>query len=221
MVILPTVDMTAGDWTVWVLDSVPQIAPGFKFCAGQPRTEYAANSPQVCVDCRALLCEALHRMIYSWPHRGVQVYLKSHSSNCEGILCGRPAVLMIPPNPANATLQGTFSDDAIIVAMGVYCGTFASDETHSFLSVMYAFSKKALYTKPPAHGNTEIYAATYLSPGAWYRSVPPGGQALVEDNFKPFNNYIQPARPQTAEDVSKPPLFVMKVGHLNRSFFAW
>lgn len=121
--------------------------------------------------------------------------------------------------PADASLQGTFSDDAIMVAMGVYCGSFASDESHSFLSVLYAYSKKALYAKPPAYGDVEIYAATYLSSGAWYRSVPPGGQALVEDNFKPFNNYIQPARPQAAEDVSKSPLFVMKVSPA-RSFSA-
>jgi hypothetical protein len=130
------------------------------------------------------------------------------------LTCPAVDLSIFPPTSADAFLQGTFSDDAIVVAMGVYCGSFASDESHSFLSVMYAYSKKALYSKPPKNGGCEIYAATYLSSGAWYRSVPPSGQALVEDNFKPFNNYIQPARPQCAEDVPKPPLFVMKVSRL-------
>lgn len=44
-----------------------------------------------------------------------------------------------------------------------------------------------------------------------YRSVPPSGQALVENSFKPFNSFIQPARPQEIEDVAKPPVLVMKV----------
>lgn len=43
----PTTHMRAGEWTVWALDTVPQVAPGYKFCAGQPLRNYAANTPQV------------------------------------------------------------------------------------------------------------------------------------------------------------------------------
>lgn len=112
--------------------------------------------------------------------------------------------------------QGTFTDDAVIVSMGLYCGNFDSDDTRSFLSVVYAYSKRALYTKPSV-GRCRIYAATYLAPTSWYWSVPPSGQALVENSFKPFNSYIQPARPQDIEDMSKPPMLVMKV--CTNSFF--
>lgn len=115
-----------------------------------------------------------------------------------------------PPLVCSRAAQGTFTDDAIIVSMGVYCGNFESDEQRTFLSVMYAYSKRALYKKPPPEG-CDIYAATYLAPTSWYRSVPPSGQALVEDSFKPFNSYIQPARPQSIEDISRPPMLVMKV----------
>jgi hypothetical protein len=107
-------------------------------------------------------------------------------------------------------LQGTFTDDAVIVSMGLYCGNFDSDDTRAFLSVVYAYSKRALYTKPSS-SHCRIYAATYLAPISWYRSVPPSGQALIEPSFKPFNSYIQPARPQDIEDMSKPPMLVMKV----------
>lgn len=109
-------------------------------------------------------------------------------------------------------LQGTFTDDAVIITMGVYCGDFeGGDHRRSFLSVVYAFSKTALYTRPPEDG-CNIYAATYFPATSWYRSVPPSGQALVESKYKPFNNYVQPARPQDVEDVDKPPMLVMKVG---------
>jgi hypothetical protein len=94
--------------------------------------------------------------------------------------------------------------------MGVYCGNFTSDDTRAFMSVVYAYSKRVLYTTPSSK-QLRVYAATYLAPTSWYRSVPPSGQALVENSFKPFNSYIQPARPQDIDDVSQPPMLVMKV----------
>jgi hypothetical protein len=62
--------------------------------------------------------------------------------------------------------QGTFTDDAVIVSMGVYCGNFAVDDQRAFLSVVYAYSKRHLYSKPPQQG-CELYAATYLGPTSW------------------------------------------------------
>lgn len=35
----------------------------------------------------------------------------------------------------------------------------------------------------------------------------------VAGGYTPYNNFIQPARPQDIEDMAAPPLFVMKVGH--------
>jgi hypothetical protein len=94
--------------------------------------------------------------------------------------------------------------------MGLYCGNFEKDDTRAFLSVVYAYSKKVLYTKPSS-GRCRIYAATYFAPTSWYRSVPPSGQAFIENSFKPFNSYITPARPQDIEDMFQPPMLVMKV----------
>lgn len=147
-------------------------------------------------------------------------------------------------------LQATFTHDAIVVSLGVYCGQFSgADDERAFLSVVYAYSKQALYATPAArsaaggptnpHENNQhqqqqqpasgkqsstlkaspastpppqIYAATYLSSGSWYRSVPLAGQAAVDDAYKPFNSFIQPARPQAVEDMARAPLLVMKVG---------
>lgn len=84
-------------------------------------------------------------------------------------------VTLLPPPPSRLppllSQQGTFTDDAVIVSMGVYCGNFASDDQRAFLSVVYAYSKRHLYSRPPREG-CEIYAATYLGPTSWYRAAP-------------------------------------------------
>jgi len=36
-----------GEWIIWALDTVPTVAPGFKFSDGQTLDKYAANTPQV------------------------------------------------------------------------------------------------------------------------------------------------------------------------------
>lgn len=106
-------------------------------------------------------------------------------------------------------MQASYSEDGIFVGMGTYCGDFSHDDGHAFLSVLYAYSKKTLYSKP---GDKPcVWAAAYYGPTSWYRSVPPPAQMVIEDSFKPFNNYIQPSRPQDKEDVTDKPMFVMKV----------
>jgi len=143
-------DNPLGKWVVWALDTVPNVAPGFKFCDGNTLDKYAANTP-----------------------------------------------------------QASFSDDGIFVGMGTYCGDFKQEDTHAFLSVLYAYSKKTLYSEPG--DSPVVWTAAYYGPTSWYRSVPPPAQMVIEDAFKPFNNYIQPARPQDKDDVADKPLFVMKV----------
>lgn len=98
------------------------------------------------------------------------------------------------------------------ISVGLYCGE--DDSNSDLLSVLFAYSKPALYALPPSSPTTaaDIKAAAYLGPGAWYRSVPVEQQSIGADGgYAPYNNFIQPARPQDPEDMSAPPLFVMKV----------
>jgi hypothetical protein len=156
--------------------------------------------------------KAAHVMMYP-PLHPAHNLVQTRLHTCTGATHSRAksSRLRKPPTAACLYPQGTFTDDAVIVALGVYCGNFeGADENRAFLSVVFAYSKKALYTKPPEDG-CNIYAATYFPATSWYRSVPPSGQALVEAKFKPFNNYVQPARPQDYDDVMKRPMLVMKV----------
>lgn len=104
--------------------------------------------------------------------------------------------------------QGTYTDDGIFVSMGVFCSEGAD---YDFLSVLYAFSKDKLYSSPAEGETCEIYAATYLAPTAWHRSIPSKSKALIQEDHKPVNSYMLPARPQYSNDVEQPPLFVMQV----------
>jgi hypothetical protein len=109
--------------------------------------------------------------------------------------------------------QATYNDDFVFISVGLFCGEDDSD----FLSVLFAYAKAALYALPPSSPTTaaDIKAAVYLGLSAWYRSVPLKQQSIgASGGYTPFNNFIQPARPQDPEDMSAAPLFVMKVGCL-------
>lgn len=113
---------------------------------------------------------------------------------------------------ARLMCQATYNDDFVFVSMGLFCG--GADDPEDFLSVLFAYSKATLYALPPSSPTTaaDIKAAVYLGPSTWYRSVPLEQQSIgASGGYTPFNNFIQPARPQDPEDMSAPPLFVMKV----------
>lgn len=89
-------------------------------------------------------------------------------------VCIHNLTMLLPPPsrlpPLLSPPQGTFTDDAVIVSLGVYCGNFESDDQRAFLSVVYVYSKRHLYSRPPTEG-CEIYAATYLGPTSWYSTA--------------------------------------------------
>jgi len=115
--------------------------------------------------------------------------------------------------PALLVRQATYSDDFVFIAVGLFCGR-DDDPESDILALLFAYSKSALYALPPSSPTTaaDIKAAVYLGPSAWYRSVPLEQQSIgASGGYTPFNNFIQPARPQDPEDMSAAPLFVMKV----------
>lgn len=97
------------------------------------------------------------------------------------------------------------------------CPTGLVDKPRSILTALYAFSKKALYARPPLTGTADIKAAVYLPSKAWYRSVSGTELHLVLDEFEPFNSIPTPVRPQTVHDLESDPMFVIKVRRLEGS----
>lgn len=111
-------------------------------------------------------------------------------------------------------MQVTYSDDGIFISTAVFC-SFEEDAVG--ISTLFALSKEALYRVPPASTaapSFKIYAAVYLAATSWFRSLPVEEQYLgAAGGYTPFNNFIQPARPQDPQDMVEAPLFVMKVGY--------
>jgi hypothetical protein len=124
-------------------------------------------------------------------------------------------------------LQISFSKDGFFLSIGAHCGTpvdeegksFYPDTTPGIMSVLYAYSKDALYDCENNDHDRKIYAATYLGPMAWKSSISHKEQSLIEEDYRTFNNLITPARPQDEKDVMDDPLFVMKVGRRRNGFF--
>jgi hypothetical protein len=139
----------------------------------------------------------------------------------------RPDEIPLKPFSCNLSLTALFtrfaaasySDDGIFITIGGICAE------NSYLSALYAFSKKALYSTPPAHNRRAgaadssaasstpvVMRATYLPSASWYASLPAKDQLLEFDPFNPntnaFNTYVLPSRPQSVEDVPEP-FFVM------------
>jgi len=111
-------------------------------------------------------------------------------------------------------VQVTYSDDGVFITTAVFCGF---EEDAAGISTLFALSKEALYGVPPVSTGApsfKIYAAVYLAATSWFRSLPVKEQYWgAAAGYTPFNNFIQPARPQDPADMSEAPLFVMKVGH--------
>lgn len=107
--------------------------------------------------------------------------------------------------------QISYSHDGIFLSIGA---SFKKDDNAeaAILSVLFAYSKAALYDCDTPDEDTKIYAATYLGSSAWKSSISYKEQCLIKEDYRTFNNLITPARPQSVEDVMEAPLFVMKVG---------
>lgn len=89
----------------------------------------------------------------------------------------------------------------MFISIAAQCG-----ET-GFLSSLFVFSKKALYSTPPATG-TSIYRATYYPSSAWFRSLSVKDQDIeyipgfgFGGNAYNFNTWVLPSKPQSAEDT--------------------
>jgi hypothetical protein len=100
------------------------------------------------------------------------------------------------------------------------CSAGAASSSHhaasaSFRSAIYAYSKAALYASASAEsgsGFRSVFAALWISEKAWYRSVPAASAGLLSAGM--LNNFVQPVRPQSLEDVFNGPFFVQKVRSL-------
>lgn len=116
-------------------------------------------------------------------------------------------------------MQISFSDKGIFISIGAHCATptdadgnsFYPDTTPGIMSVLFAYSKAALYDCENTDSDRKIYAATYMGPMAWKSSISYKEQSLIMEDYRTFNNLITPARPQDEKDVKDDPLFVMKV----------
>lgn len=133
-------------------------------------------------------------------------------SICVVNLCAG-ATRMLP-----ACLQMSYSEDGIYVSVGGFCLETKNgvDETLGFLSALWAFPKKVLYTTPATEAAVAVFRAMYLPGSSWYRSLSIKDQLLpfnpVPDpegtSVVPFNTWVLPSRPTSIEDVSDP-VFVM------------
>jgi hypothetical protein len=112
-------------------------------------------------------------------------------------------------------LQVTYSGDGVFISLGLICSTKSSTQAalaENFRSAIYAFSKTSLYAPHSSSSSSStapvINAAVYVVAKAWYRSVSVSSSVVLGDSL---NNFAQPARPQTFEDVYNGPYFVQKV----------
>lgn len=138
---------------------------------------------------------------------------------------------------AVAHKQVTYSGDGVYVSLGLICNsksssTCAAALADSFRSAIYAFGKTSLYTAATASSSgsygssggssdgggsysgssstdtVTVNAAVYIVSKAWYRSVSVSSSVVLGDSL---NNFAQPVKPQTLEDVFNGPFFVQKV----------
>lgn len=115
--------------------------------------------------------------------------------------------------------QISYSHDGIFASVGGFCLVIpeADDErTIGYLTALFAFPKKALYSTPPADAeDVKVYQATYLPASSWYRSLSAKDQLLIYDpdypSDPPFNTWVLPSRPIHIEDVHHPILVMGKV----------
>lgn len=107
----------------------------------------------------------------------------------------------------------TYSTDGIFISVAGFCG---SNGENGFLTALYAFPKKVLYTRPAGNNSVVVHRATYLPSTGWYRSLPTKDQMLNFDPdssaiFNPFNTFVLPSRPQAKEDAFDPFFVIGKV----------
>jgi hypothetical protein len=124
--------------------------------------------------------------------------------------CAAVAVLCV-------SAAASYCDEGIYLSIFGVCGPwFQTGAEVQYLSAVFAFPKKALYTKPASKVGPSIMRATYTT-ATWFYSLPPEDQALNFDDGNPaFNNYVLPARPQTERDCSEPHFVMGKVSRLPR-----
>lgn len=164
----------------------------------------------------------------SSPHRALEHKPIGVSASHAAFACG--CQLMLTPAhtcccllPSSRSFAASYSADGIFIHVGGFC--LLSETEYSFLSALYAFPKKVLYSTRPADsrragaadgtaGSTPVVMrATYLPSASWYASLPAKDQQLDFDPttptaINPFNTFLLPSRPQTKEDVAEP-FFVM------------
>jgi hypothetical protein len=112
-------------------------------------------------------------------------------------------------------MQVTYSGEGVFISLGLVCSTQSTTPeslAENFRSAIYAFSKVSLYgavsSSSSSGSTTAINAAVYVVAKAWYRSIAVSSSVVLADSL---NNFAQPARPQTLEDVFNGPYFVQKV----------
>jgi hypothetical protein len=116
-----------------------------------------------------------------------------------------------PSEPSRLHPQVTYSGDGVFLTLGLVCSGKASTHAslaENFRSAIYAFSKTAIYAPHSSGSVSAVNAAVYVVAKAWYRSVSVSSSVVLGDSL---NNFAQPARPQTLEDVFNGPYFVQKV----------
>lgn len=107
--------------------------------------------------------------------------------------------------------QVTYGGDGVYLSIGLICNSKSSTQAalaDNFRSAIYAFSKSALYAPHSSGSSQALNAAVYIVAKSWYRSVSVSSSVVLGDSL---NNFAQPARPQTLEDVFNGPYFVQKV----------
>lgn len=110
------------------------------------------------------------------------------------------------------TLQVTYSGEGVFISLGLICSTKSTTPealADNFRSAIYAYSKTSFYAAVSSTATTStVNAAVYIVAKAWYRSIAVSSSVVLADSL---NNFAQPARPQTLEDVFNGPYFVQKV----------
>lgn len=113
---------------------------------------------------------------------------------------------------AHPHTQATYSGDGVFISLGLVCSSKAGSSqavlADNFRSAIYAYSKTALYAATSSGSSATVNAAVYVVAKSWYRSVSVSSSVVLGDSL---NNFAQPARPQTLEDVYNGPYFVQKV----------
>lgn len=107
----------------------------------------------------------------------------------------------------------TYSGEGVFISLGLICSTTSTTPeslADNFRSAIYAYSKIALYGAVSSSSGSAptVNAALYVVAKAWYRSIAVSSSVVLADSL---NNFAQPARPQTLEDVFNGPYFVQKV----------